>query len=124
MFHDEPDRMWRKPCCASIDDRLEELAALLAGGFLCLKPRTGCLPLTPGVKGRPADIRERGKFGKSLRFRLAILESLGPVSPALTARDTEGDVNARVNIARDVAELKCMTGREPRAAHPAVFGEA
>jgi len=37
MHHDDPTDM-------SIDDRLEELAALLAAGFLRLKRRTGCLP--------------------------------------------------------------------------------
>jgi hypothetical protein len=37
MHHDDPADM-------SIDDRLEELAALLAAGFLRLKRRTGCLP--------------------------------------------------------------------------------
>ena len=37
MFHDDPADM-------SIDDRLEELVALLAAGFLRLKRRTGCLP--------------------------------------------------------------------------------
>ena len=37
MNHDDPADM-------SIDDRLEELAALLAAGFLRLKRRTGCLP--------------------------------------------------------------------------------
>jgi hypothetical protein len=37
MHHDDPDRM-------SIDDRLEELAALLAAGFLRLKRRTGIVP--------------------------------------------------------------------------------
>ena len=35
MFHNDPDRM---------SDRLEELAALLAAGFLRLKRRTPCLP--------------------------------------------------------------------------------
>jgi len=37
MHSDDPTEM-------SIDERLEELAALLAGGFLRLKRRTGCLP--------------------------------------------------------------------------------
>ncbi len=37
MFTDDPADM-------SIDDRLDELAALLATGFLRLKRRTGCLP--------------------------------------------------------------------------------
>ena len=37
MHHDDTADM-------SIDDRLEELAALLAAGFLRLKRRTGCLP--------------------------------------------------------------------------------
>jgi hypothetical protein len=37
MHHDDLDRM-------SIDDRLEELATLLAAGFLRLKRHTGCLP--------------------------------------------------------------------------------
>lgn len=37
MFRDNPDRM-------SADERLQELAALLAAGFLRLKRRTGCVP--------------------------------------------------------------------------------
>ena len=36
-FHDEPGRM-------STDERLREVAALLAAGFLRLKRRTGCVP--------------------------------------------------------------------------------
>jgi hypothetical protein len=55
MFNDDPANM-------SIDDRLDELAALLAAGFLRLKRRTGCLPLMCGqssdwshVKGLPPD---------------------------------------------------------------------
>ena len=36
MFNDDPADM-------SIDDRLDELAMLLAAGFLRLKRRTGCL---------------------------------------------------------------------------------
>lgn len=32
------------PAVMSIDDRLDELAALLAIGYLRLKRRTGCLP--------------------------------------------------------------------------------
>ena len=39
MFHDDPADM-------SIDDRLEELAALLSAGFLRAKRRTGYLPPT------------------------------------------------------------------------------
>jgi len=37
MYHDDLADM-------PTDDRLEELAALLAAGFLRLKRRTGCLP--------------------------------------------------------------------------------
>ena len=37
MSHDDPDRM-------SAEERLGEVAALLAAGFLRLKRRTGCLP--------------------------------------------------------------------------------
>jgi len=37
MFHDDPGRM-------SEDERLDEVAALLAAGFLRLKRRTGCVP--------------------------------------------------------------------------------
>lgn len=36
-FHDNPDRM-------SSEERLDEVAALLAAGFLRLKRRTGCVP--------------------------------------------------------------------------------
>lgn len=36
--------MRHDPADMSIDDRLEEIAALLAAGFLRLKRRTGCLP--------------------------------------------------------------------------------
>jgi len=37
MFHDDPSRM-------SEDERLDEVAALLAAGFLRLKRRTGFFP--------------------------------------------------------------------------------
>ncbi|MBI5864794.1 MAG: hypothetical protein HZB38_09845 [Planctomycetes bacterium] len=37
MRHDDPAAM-------SVDDRLDEVASLLATGFLRLKRRTGCLP--------------------------------------------------------------------------------
>lgn len=37
MFHDDPSLM-------SEDERLDEVAALLAAGFLHLKRRTGCVP--------------------------------------------------------------------------------
>ncbi len=37
MHHDDPAEQ-------TCDERLEELAALLAAGFLRLKRRTGCLP--------------------------------------------------------------------------------
>lgn len=41
MRHDDPAAM-------SVDERLDEVASLLAAGFLRLKRRTGCLPpLTP-----------------------------------------------------------------------------
>lgn len=36
MFHDDPNRM-------TAEERLDEVAALLAAGFLRLKRRTGCL---------------------------------------------------------------------------------
>jgi len=39
MFNDDPAEQ-------TCDDRLDELAALLAAGFLRHKRRTGCLPLT------------------------------------------------------------------------------
>jgi len=54
MHRDDPADM-------SIDERLDELASLLAAGFLRLKRRTGCLPLTCGqsnwshVKGLPPE---------------------------------------------------------------------
>jgi hypothetical protein len=37
MFNGDPDQM-------TADDRLDEIAALLAAGFLRWKRRTGCLP--------------------------------------------------------------------------------
>ena len=37
MRHDDPAHM-------SIDERLDEVASLLAAGFLRLRRRTGCLP--------------------------------------------------------------------------------
>ena len=56
-FADDPAHM-------SIDDRLEELAALLVAGFLRLKRRTGCLPPaadpgTPDNPAKPADSSKR-----------------------------------------------------------------
>ena len=56
MFHDDPDRM-------SIDDCLEELAALLAAGFLRLKRRTGCLPAsTPACRPGWSESAESSKI--------------------------------------------------------------
>jgi len=48
------------PADISIDERLDELASLLAVGFLRLKRRTGCLPpdppsLKPLPHGRGSD---------------------------------------------------------------------
>jgi len=34
------------PAAMSVDERLDEITSLLAVGFLRLKHRTGCLPLT------------------------------------------------------------------------------
>ena len=55
MHHNDPADM-------SIDERLDEVASLLAAGYLRLKRRTGCLPLTgeqssnwPHAKGLPPD---------------------------------------------------------------------
>jgi len=95
MHHDDPADM-------STDDRLEELAALLAAGFLRLKRRTGCLPAATSESGpwrlvwaeshptRSASVvRERHiKAMKSARW---IRENLlngraSPGAPGLTAR--------------------------------------
>ena len=48
MFHDDPDRM-------SEDERLDEVAALLAAGFLRLKRRTGCVPSGDSAQHVPAE---------------------------------------------------------------------
>jgi len=53
MYRDDPAAM-------SIDDRLDEVASLLAAGFLRLKRRTGCVPpeafsSTPLLHGRGSD---------------------------------------------------------------------
>lgn len=48
MFNDDPDQM-------TADNRLDELAALFADGFLRWKRRTGCLPSADmPVPGKPA----------------------------------------------------------------------
>ncbi len=36
----------RNPACMSTDERTDEVAAILAAGFLRWKRRTGCLPAT------------------------------------------------------------------------------
>lgn len=43
------------PAAMSIDDRLDELAALLAVGYLRLKRRTGCLPPAESVTAESAE---------------------------------------------------------------------
>jgi len=48
MFHDDPSRM-------SEDERLDEVAALLAAGFLRLKRRTGCVPGGDSAPHAPAE---------------------------------------------------------------------
>jgi hypothetical protein len=51
------------PADMSVDERLDEIASLLAAGFLRLKRRTGCLPLTqrvPQSRTNRAAIAEHG----------------------------------------------------------------
>jgi len=69
----------------SIDERLDELASLLATGFLRLKRRTGCVPsdvssLKPLPHGRGSDrnFRERGKFENPGGFALPAFGNRGP----------------------------------------------
>jgi len=45
----------------SIDERLDEVASLLAGGFLRLKRRTGCLP--PDERATAAHSNDSGAAG-------------------------------------------------------------
>lgn len=55
------------PAAMSVDEGLDEVAALLAAGFLRLKRRTGCLPLTQRVPqrgtGRAAVYERRSNRG-------------------------------------------------------------
>ena len=46
------------PAAMSIDDRLDELAALLAVGYLRLKRRTGCLPPAESATSESAESSE------------------------------------------------------------------
>ena len=84
MHHDDPADM-------STDDRLEELAALLAAGFLRLKRRTGCLPAAaPGVTralpGYP-QLSSHSSCPEALRRSARNLASILPPSrrPASTS---------------------------------------
>lgn len=43
------------PAAMSIDDRLNELSALLAVGYLRLKRRTGCLPPVESATAESAE---------------------------------------------------------------------
>lgn len=43
------------PAVMSVDDRIDELAALLAVGYLRLKRRTGCLPPAESTTAESAE---------------------------------------------------------------------
>ena len=92
MHRDDPAHM-------SIDERLDELASLLAVGFLRLKRRTGCPP--PGVfltatQNRSLTVaalimrhsRAR-KVRKSRRIRLAIFRKTRPPVPRVNGERPE-----------------------------------
>ncbi len=71
MFHDDPDRM-------SIDDRLEELVAMLAAGFLRLKRRTRVLP----SGDHPAHVSAE----KSPEIPAELAGGVAPPSPSCPTR--------------------------------------
>jgi len=62
MFHDDPSRL-------TADERTDEIAALLAAGFLRLKRRTRCLPTgqeSPHVAARKSsEFRPESSGGSS-----------------------------------------------------------
>ena len=62
----------------SIDERLDELALLLAAGFLRLKRRTGCLPsdAPPSPDSAASESAESSKISTELSCHLS--ESSAP----------------------------------------------
>ena len=74
MHRDDPPDM-------SIDERLDELASLLATGFLRLKRRTGCLPpeACPSPNSATSESAESSKITAELPCHLS--ESLAPCAP-------------------------------------------
>jgi hypothetical protein len=73
-MHDDPAAM-------SIDDRLDEIASLLATGFLRLKRRTGCLPpeAFPSPDSATWESAESSKIPAELPCHLS--ENLPPCAP-------------------------------------------
>jgi len=74
MHHDDPAAM-------SIDDRLDEIASLLATGFLRLKRRTGCIPPDAFSSLDPAtcESAESSKIPADLPCHLS--ETSAPCAP-------------------------------------------
>lgn len=74
MHRDDPADM-------SIDDRLDELAYLLATGFLRLKRRTGCLPPDASLSPDSAtcESAESSRIPADLPCHLS--ETLAPCAP-------------------------------------------
>ena len=82
MHRDDPADM-------SIDERLDEIASLLAVGFLRLKRRTGCLPpdavsLKPLPHGRGSDcatFESAGSWKMSTGLPCHLSENPPPCAP-------------------------------------------
>jgi len=74
MQRDDPAHM-------SIDERLDEVASLLAAGFLRLKRRTGCLPpeAFPSPDSATWESAESSKIPADLPCHLS--ETLAPCAP-------------------------------------------
>jgi len=69
------------PADISIDERLDELASLLATGFLRLKRRTGCLPpdAPPSPESATWESAESSRISADLPCHLS--ETLPPCAP-------------------------------------------
>jgi hypothetical protein len=74
LHHDDPAAM-------SIDERLDEVASLLAAGFLRLKRRTGCLPPEASLSPDSATFEsaESSKISADLPCHLS--ETSAPCAP-------------------------------------------
>lgn len=75
------------PANMSIDDRIDEVATILAAGFLRLKRRTGCLP--PDISEPPgsATFESAGSSKIPADWPCHLSETSPSCASALTVRD-------------------------------------